>query len=484
MIKKMSSVRRSLGWDFLQNYCRFAIQFISSMILARLLTPSDIGIYSLCMAVIAIAHTMRDLGVGEYLVQEKKLSKERIRTAFGIALIMGILVAVMLNLISELISEFYHESGLQSVIIILSLNFLILPFCTPVHALLVRQMYFGPIFIIQLSSAVVGAATSIVLAWHGFGYMSLAWGSLSTSITMLIVSTFWRPASAWVLPGLREWHRVFSYVKFATGTNILGLINARFQEFAVGRIMGFYSLGILSRGLGLLETFNQALTTAVGRVALPAFAAHHLKTGEISQYYGKVVTITSAISMPFFVYTSLMAFPIIRVLFSSQWDEAVPIVRIGSLGFIFSSLWVFSPIVLKVIGRVKDTFIVNMVSLIIFIPTIVLLSFVSMKGVALGMVFNSIVRLNLYTYCLYKATGFSWLGLVRSVEKNMLITAISCLGPAVLLITTNLDREFPLVTLIGTAALSASCWIIAVWFIQHPIWDEILRLNNILMRIK
>lgn len=474
----MSNVRRSLGWSFLQNYLGFIVQFISSVILARLLTPADIGIYSLCMAVVSIAHIMRDLGVGEYLVQEKELSKERIRSAFGVTLIMGISIAISLNLISGLLSEFYHEDGLRLVIAILSLNFFILPFCTPVHALLVRQMCFGPVFVIQLSGAIVGPIVSIALAWHGFGYISLAWGSLATSMTILLVSTCWRPASAWVLPGLREWRRVFSYVKFTTGTNILGLLNARLQEFVVGRIMGFYSLGILNRGLGLLETFNQALTTAIGRVALPAFAEHHLKTGEINQYYERVITITSVISIPFFVFTAIMAYPIIMVLFGPQWDESVPIVRIGSLGFTFVCLWVFSPIVLKVIGRVRDTFLVNLWSLVIYIPTIIFLSFISIKAVALGMVFNIVVFLCLYMHYLKKATGFGWKNLAHSIKKSIIITIVTCVGPAILFITTSFDREFPFITLISMAILSFICWIIAVSLIQHPIWNEMVRFKK------
>ena len=121
----MPSVRKSLALSFASKYSDLVITTVTVLVLARLLTPEEIGIYSVGAAVVAMAHVVRDFGVGNYLIQEKELTQDRIRTAFAVTLIIGWTMAAVLFAASGPVSRLYAEPGLAHVMKVLSLTFMV-----------------------------------------------------------------------------------------------------------------------------------------------------------------------------------------------------------------------------------------------------------------------------------------------------------------------------------------------------------------------
>jgi len=120
-------IRRSLAYSFAERYASLAVQFISTILIARLLSPQDIGIYSVGAGVIAIAHTFRDFGVSTYLIQESELTQERQRAAFTVTLTVAWLLSLVVFISAETISSFYGDEGVCDVLVVLAVNFLQLP---------------------------------------------------------------------------------------------------------------------------------------------------------------------------------------------------------------------------------------------------------------------------------------------------------------------------------------------------------------------
>ena len=108
------TLRRSLVFAALDRYSSLVIAIISVMILARLLAPAEIGIFSVTMALLTMAATVRDMGAGNYLLQEKELTTERIRAVWAVQLGLGLILAVIVALASGPVADFYaaHERGL------------------------------------------------------------------------------------------------------------------------------------------------------------------------------------------------------------------------------------------------------------------------------------------------------------------------------------------------------------------------------------
>jgi O-antigen/teichoic acid export membrane protein len=84
------STRKALALSFLDRYSGLILHTVSAMVVARLLTPAELGVYSVTMVLLGFIATFRDMGAGQYLVQQKELTEERIRATWSVQLGLGL----------------------------------------------------------------------------------------------------------------------------------------------------------------------------------------------------------------------------------------------------------------------------------------------------------------------------------------------------------------------------------------------------------
>ena len=142
----MASIRNAVAYSFAQRYIAFVIQLALSVVMARLLSPKETGLYALAAAAVSIAGMLRDFGVSEYVIQERELTRDGLRSAVGLSMIISWTIAVILFLIAHPLANFYKDEGILKVIYVLVLNFVFLPIGTMTFALLSKEMAFKSIF--------------------------------------------------------------------------------------------------------------------------------------------------------------------------------------------------------------------------------------------------------------------------------------------------------------------------------------------------
>ncbi|CAN0606246.1 unnamed protein product, partial [Ectocarpus sp. 12 AP-2014] len=121
-----------------------------------------------------------------------------------------------------------------------------------------------------------------------------------------------------------------------------------------GRLLGFAAVGIFSRAQGLISMFSREFTSAVGQVALPAFAAGHRAGLDLKEPYLKSVGTLTLFAWPFYGFLALMAYPIIRIMFGDQWDAAVPLVQILAVAGVSASTWALCGQILLGMGKINE----------------------------------------------------------------------------------------------------------------------------------
>ena len=204
----MTSVRRALVISFIERYALIALSLASNILIARLLSPKEIGLYSVSLAAIGIAQVLRDFGVGGYLIQEKNLTETHIRSAFGISLLIGSVLFVLTFFASTWVGILYEEPHMVATLRIVSLNFLVLPFCTVSLALLRREMLFQKVLYVTLVATTIGFAVTIALAYAGYGANSMALGTVLTNVLTGFGAWVARGTQKVMLPSLSEWRTV------------------------------------------------------------------------------------------------------------------------------------------------------------------------------------------------------------------------------------------------------------------------------------
>jgi O-antigen/teichoic acid export membrane protein len=322
----MSSVRRSLFFSITERYFLIALGLASSMLLARLLRPDEIGLYSVSLALIGIAQVLREFGVGNFLIQERNLTEEHIRTALGITLLIGATLFTATWLAVPFITDFYGNPRMASTLRIAATNFLLLPFCTISLSLLRREMRFKELIVINLCTSIIGLSTSVILAYAGFGANSMAVGSVVMNIVTGIGAWLARKERRLLLPSFAQWRSVTGFGARASLTNILTSISMNINDLAVGRILGFGPVAMISRAQGLMNIFHAEIMGAIRNVAYPTFARLHREGGDLESRHVFAVTCITAIAWPFYAFAALYADEIIFLLFGPQWGDAAAIV--------------------------------------------------------------------------------------------------------------------------------------------------------------
>ena len=322
----MATTRRALLFSFLDRYATLLIGIGSSAVLARLLTPAEVGVYSVAAVLLALLSTVRDFGAGQYLVQKPELDRDAIRAVWAVQLGVGLVLALVVLLLALPVSRFYAEPRLLPLMLVLALNYAVNPFGSITYAWLMREMRFGNLAVMRFTASLVGALVSIALAWRGHGPISLAWGSLAGTLANALLATAFRPADYPWLPGLRKLREVLSFGSKMAGTAVLNTVATGAPDFLLGKLQGMEATGLYSRANGMVAMFKGLINDAVLTVAAPHFARIHREGGERETAFLKSMAYMTVVGWTFCGTLAALAEPAVRVLYGPQWATSAALV--------------------------------------------------------------------------------------------------------------------------------------------------------------
>jgi O-antigen/teichoic acid export membrane protein len=467
-------------WSFTSKYLTTILAFGSVVVLARLLTPEQIGIYSIAAAFFTIGQHFRDFGIGSYIVQEKDLTKEKLMSAFSLSIGVCWSLGLLFILSSGLISDFYGRDELNDIFFWLELCFFIMPFGALSKAMLKRQMEFKKILVVDVSSAAVHATVGITAAYLGYGYMSLAWASFAGISTSIGILVFLRPASMPWLIGFSEIRNVVSFGWKITTANITGHLMGVAPEIIVGKVFGAPAVAILGKATSSTTMFRQLIFQAIANVAEPVFAENNREGGSTKSPFLFATSCLIAISWPFFSFMALHADGIILFLFGAQWVEAVPFLQIMCVAAMIQAITSFVPTYLVSVGKVGRIAKLQIIFFSFGVSTILLGAMVSLQYVCFAIVADRILRTCCYSWDIFKDLNTSLEEFGRLLIKVSVVTFFSMVAPVIMYLTPYFDSMNIVMSLFISALLSVFCWLIAVHLTKHEIGDELVKVYTVL----
>jgi O-antigen/teichoic acid export membrane protein len=467
------STRKSLVFSFLDRYASLFTVIVSSMVIARLLTPTEIGVFSVAMVLLAFVSTVRDMGSGQYLVQEKELTTERIRSVWAVQLGLGLGLAFIVLLASYPVSVFYGEPRMRDIMLVIALNYAVNPFGSLTYAWLMREMRFESVAMMRFSSAVGGAIVSIWLAWKGLGPISLAFGSLATTVVNALMAVYFRPKEFPWLPGTREIRRVLGFGSKLTASSIVNVAMGSAPELLVGKLQGLTAAGLLSRSSGLVQMFHRLFVDAVGAVCLPWFAKRSREQGEFVAPFLKATSYVTAFGWSFCFAIICLAKPAIRLLYGDQWDLSVDPARLLAVAMVFSVPAALCPTALLSSGAVN---VIARATVLSALQSIVVVAIGSTQGLTetcLAMILSAIMGSFIWLRAASKQIGFSHRELAFAVRKSLGVAIISSVAPiaALWLYGANTTAIWTPLLLGGVGGLAG--FIAGVFWLRHPLQDEL-----------
>ncbi|MBK9574229.1 MAG: oligosaccharide flippase family protein [Rhodoferax sp.] len=469
------STRRSLFYSFLDRYASLLIAVVSSMVIARLLTPTEVGVFSVTMVLLMFVATVRDMGAGQYLVQEKELTTERIRAVWAVQLGLGLGLAALVVLASHPVAVFYNEPRMRDIMLVVALNYAINPFGSLTYAWLMREMQFESVALMRFSASASGAVVAIWLAWKGHGPISLAYGSMASTLVNALMSVYFRPKSFPWLPGVSEIRRVLVFGSQLTVSSIVGTLSGSAPELLVGKLQSLTAAGLYSRASGLVHMFHRLFVDAVGAVCLPWFARQSREHGSFVEPFLKATAYVTAFGWSFCVAVVCLAHPIIQVLYGDQWYLAVELARLLAVATAFSvpaSLChtaLLSSGAVTVIARVTITSALQSV----FFASLGASQGLIVMGVA--MIASAAVSATLWLRATSIHIQLPLMGLLRMLGQSMVVALLAGMGPAIALWMYGAHPDAPLMPLLVGCTLGLAGFFLGIILVKHPLRTEITK---------
>jgi O-antigen/teichoic acid export membrane protein len=471
------SITRSVFISFAERYTSEALLFVSSLVLARLLSPEEFGAYGAASAFVIATELVLDSVALGYLLQERELSRERFRTLFGLLCAGGWLAALALIVSADPIGRFFGSAEVARLIEISAIALVLRPLISLANAWFRRELRLDLIMRTNVVGLLGYAMTAILLASHDHGAESIAFGRLlGTAIQCAAVigqpGTFLQTR-----PSLTEWRRVGSFCGIATGAVIVANLGPRVRDVLIGRIAGLAPLGIFGRADLLLSLVYRSLY-APFEVVLTGVLATKARSGqEIEASVLLGVTMMTGMLWPSFALLWAFAPEMILAFFGSQWNEAVPVVRILCLAGVVEAAGTMTWPVFHAHGVPRTRLRGEVYSFLAMVSSLAVgvASGGTVTAMTWAWVAGSAFRVLIMTHYMLVLIGCRWRRYGRVLLPSMVVAAVCLVG--LIGLSRFLDETIPALARLALAGTGlAAIWLLTVSLIRHPVRAEAFRL--------
>ena len=448
-----NKISSSTKWSFVGEVIAKLITPVTSMVLARVLTPDAFGIIAAINMIISFADIFKDAGFQKYLIQHNFRSKKDLYSMANVAFISNIFLSLIIVgiifIFREQIATLVGCQGLGNVISIASIQIFLTSISSIQTSLYRKNFEFKKLFYFRIVTAFIPLIITVPVAYITRSYWALIIGNLSSALTNSILLTIfseWKPTFYFSFSLLRE---MFSFGIWNFGENIAIWLTSWIDTMLIGNTFSQYYLGIYKNSLNLVNSCMALITASIIPVLYSAFSSIQNDEQEFKKVYFYYQKIIAFVLFPIGILIFSFKDMITLILLGSQWREASDI--IGIWGLMCSISIVFNHIngeVYRAKGRADIAFIYQVIHLCFLIPTCLLSikfgfwtlvyarSLIKIQGILTGFVFMNfffkIRYIEMFNAIKKPAILAIVFALITSVfsklSNDLLIEMVTCIG--------------------------------------------------------
>lgn len=351
-----SLIISSLIWRYMERIGAQGVQFIVSLILARLLAPEVFGTIALINVFIAILEVFVDSGLGSSLIQKKDADDLDFSTVFYFNLFVCFILYLCMYFASPAIAKFYDMPDLVAPIRAISLILVISGVKNVQQAYVSRTMQFKRFFYATLCGTIGAAVLGIWMAFSGFGIWALIVQSLfnSTVDTIILWCTVkWRPKRMF------SWKRLRVLFSFGWKLLISGLLDTaynRIREMIIGKLYTPASLAYYEKGASFPIVIVNNINSSLNSVLFPAMSSEQENKDRIKDLTRRAIKVSSYAMWPMMMGLAACGETIVTILLTEKWLPCVPFLRIFCITYAFYPVHTANLNAIKALGR-SDIFL-------------------------------------------------------------------------------------------------------------------------------
>lgn len=340
-----------LKWNAFESITNQGIQFLISIVLARLLTPEDFGIVGLLTVFIVISNAFIDGGFTNALVRKTDKTEVDYSTAFYFNIVIGLICYVSLFILSPYIANFFEIEILDGLLKILALSLLFNSFAIVQLAKLTSDVDFKTQAIATFLAVILSGCFGVALAYLGYGVWALVLQTVSLAFlktVFLIIQTKWLPK---LLFSLDSFKYQFSYGSKLVASNLLYIFYNQLTTILVGKFYKPAELGLYTQGRHFPNFITNTFVGVLGKVTFPILAKLQSDDVELTRVYRKMIRLTSLVSAFGLLLLASLAKPLVLFLLTDKWVDCVVYLQLFCFAMITDHLSRINLNLLQVKGR-------------------------------------------------------------------------------------------------------------------------------------
>lgn len=425
-------------WGLVEKIATTFTNFVVTIILARLLLPSDYGIIAMMGIFIAIANTFIECGFCNALIRKLDTSQEDYSTAFYYNIGISFLVYLILFLTAPLFAAFYNLCEFTLILRCFGITLIINSFGIVQHAILTKQLKFKQIAIISIVAGLFSGIIGIGCAYAGLGVWALIIQTLTSSTLSLILLSFF---TKWK-PSLIFSKKSISYLwGFGNKMLVTGLISSTYghlYSLLIGKAYDSKTLGIFNKGQETALIIPNIISSIFMKNSLPIMAELQNNREKLIETYRKFVLIVSFITFPAVCLLFFLAEPFVMIVLSEKWAGSIMIIQIIAITTLFAPASGINLNLLQALGKPDYTLRAEIIKKIIGIITVFALLNFGIEALAIGSGCINLLAYGVNLYYAKKAVCLSFFVQIKDLTPIILSTSVMAIACyATQLVTDN-----------------------------------------------
>lgn len=418
------TVVSSMIWKLLEQFSSQLVSFVISVILARILMPSDYGIIAILLVFISFANVIVDGGLNTALIQKKDADQIDFSTIFWFCLLVALVLYISLFLCAPLVARFYDNDIYIPLLRVIGLVLFFNSFNSIQRAYVSRHMLFRKLFYINAVAILVSGTLGIVMAYKGFGVWALVGQTLCSPLVcciMMLVAIQWLPTF--------EFSRVRFKSLFDFGwkiflTNIIVAVYGNIRSLIIGKLYQPSALAYFDRGKSLPNLLMSNVTTSINTVLLPSFSEEQDNSVRVKQMMRRSVQVSYLFVAPLLVGFFFASKEIVLFLLTDKWLPAVPFIRIFCIAFLLMPIQNINVTAIQSLGYSNITLKLELIKKIIEAIILVVSFMIDVYAVAWGIVLYNAICIIINLSPTKKLIDYGVIEQVKDVLPTLMLAII------------------------------------------------------------
>lgn len=458
------SLVRGMFWTGSVKWASQVVSWVTTILVARILTPEDYGIVGMAAAFIGVVSLLNEFGVGITIVSLRNLSDRVVAQLNSLSVILGVAGFLFCCAVAVPLGKFYGTSEVASVVMVMAIGFVLTGFRTVPSALLQKELRFRVLAFIDGLQVFVQAAFMVGVAFMGFGYWTLVAGGLVGTLVAMIATLVVRTHS-FAPPSMTALKEAMTFSRHIVLARLSWCIQSNADSVIAGKVLGQAALGAYGMALSLAMAPVEKVAAVVSQVTTSLFAAVQKDRVALRRYFLSLTEGFALVIFPATLGIAIVAEELVLLVLGEKWSEVTPPLQVLACYAAFRAIQTLPPQILFVTGGSRLG-MWNALGVAIVLPiTFYLSSQWGTQGIAMSwLIVHPLAAVQTNRF-VFRQIDLKILDYIRSLRPALV--GCLCMLVVVVLVKQTIPHSWPLATrFAGEVAAGATTYALTTLIIH------------------